>query len=134
MQDYLEKRYERAYELFNENLICYNSLFTLLFQCSICSRLNIDFPEKLFSKEIENRYDFICLDYFRKKYNKIENESLAKYVLNTIIPKSLKDEEYRNPYWNLFEYEMHEMANKDTKLRKYYVRFMKELKKHCKDA
>lgn len=134
MQDYLEGRYLRAYELFNEILINQNSNMSLLFQCSICSRLDKKFPKELFSNEIENRYDFIYLNYFRMKQNQVDNVKLAKYILNEIIPKKLKDEIYRNPYWSLFEYEMHDMADNDIKLRKYYVNFMKEEKKYCKDA
>lgn len=134
MQEYLEGRYERAYDLFQENISKYNSIMPLLFQCSICSRLGLEYPKELFSKEIEERYDFIYLDYFRKKCNQEENDKLAKYVLKTVIPKKLKDEVYRNPYWSLFEYEMYDMANNDIKLKKYYVNFMKEVKKYCKDA
>ena len=134
MQEYLEGRYERSYNLFQENISKYNSLMPLLFQCSICSRLGLEYPKELFSKEIEERYDFVYLDYFRKKCNQEENDKLAKYVLKTVIPKKLKDEVYRNPYWSLFEYEMYDMANNDIKLKKYYVNFMKEVKKCCKDA
>ena len=133
MQDYLEEKYERAYELFNENLIKYDSYSTLLFQCSVCSRLGLEYPKELFIKEIEERYDFIYLDYFRMKYNQAEKIKLAKYVLKIIIPKKLKNEVNRNPYWNLFEYEMQDMADRDIKLKKYYVNFMKEVKKYCKN-
>lgn len=134
MNDYLEEKYERAYKLFNENITQYKSYMPLLFQCSICSRLNIEYPSILFSKEIENGYDFIYLDYFRQKYLQVDSVKLAKYVLNVIIPTRLKENIYKNPYWSLFEYEMLEMANKDIKIRKYYVNYMKEVKKYCKDA
>ena len=134
MQDYLEGRYERAYELFNENLIKYHSYFTLLFQCSICSRLGLEYPKELFLKEIEGRYDFIYLDYFRMKHSQVDNIKLAKYVLKTIIPQKLKAEIYRNPYWSLFEYEMKDLAKKDKKINKYCLEYIDFLAKNCKNS
>lgn len=134
MQDFLEGRYERAYNLFNENLTKYHSYFTLLFQCSICSRFNYEYPKELLSKEIEDRYDFVCLEYFRMKQKLVDNEKLAKYILKTIIPEKLKDEAYRNPYWSLFEHEMKDLAQKDKKIKKYYFEFMNFLGKYCKNS
>lgn len=133
MQDYLVGRYERAYELFMENIEKYYSYNCLLFLCSVCSHLNKKYPEILSMKELEDRYDFVYLNYFKKKYLNDSNIYLAEYILEAIFIEKLQYEKYREPYWNLFEYELNEMTKKDKKIRKYYLEYLELLKKTCEN-
>lgn len=133
MQDYLVARYERAYKLFVENIETYHSYNCLLFLCSVCSRLSKEYPELLISKKIEDRYDFVYLNYFRKKLINYDYIDLAEYILQEIFVDKLQYEKYREPYWNLFEYELNEMTKKDIKVRKLYLEYLNLMKTTCEN-
>lgn len=137
MEFFLSERYEKAYELFMENLRCGNQPDGLLFILSICSRLNMEVPSFLSRDEILQRDDAIFLKYFRIKAGidkreldqKKREDVLVEVILKEIYPIRLKQEKYFNPYWNVFEYEMRILALKNRRHRKYYIEFQNKMRK-----
>lgn len=132
MKDYADGNYERAYQLFNQNIHEYQYLHSLLYLCSICSRTNKEYPEVLNTEIVKERYDFECLNYFIMKQEGHEYLKLAQYIIDVICPSFLACKSIQQLDWELFEYELFEMAQKDIKIRKYYIEYMDIMKKRIR--
>ena len=134
MDDYLNKRYKNAYELFMENIKNYQSLNELLFVCSICSHNQMEYPEELCEENIQTRYDADYLRYYLLMKEGASDDELVEYIMKVIMNNILKHEKYYHPYWSLIEFEIEQIAQRSVKHRKSYLDFQKKMKKILKDA
>ena len=134
MDNYLNKRYKNAYELFMENIKKYQSLNELLFVCSICSHNQMEYPKELCEENINTRYDADYLRYFLMVKEGANDDELVEYIMKRIIPDQLKYQKYYHPFWSLMEYEMEKIALRNTKHKKNYLNFRQKMNKFIKNA
>ena len=134
MDNYLNKRYKNAYELFMENNKKYQSLNELLFVCGICSHKQMEYPKELCEENIKTRYDSDYLRYFLMVKEGASDDELVEYIMKRIIPDQLKYQKYFHPFWSLMEYEMEKIALRNTKHKKSYLNFRQKMNKFIKNA
>ena len=134
MDNYLNKRYKNAYELFMENNKKYQSLNELLFVCGICSHKQMEYPKELCEENIKTRYDVDYLRYYLLMKEGASDDELVEYIMKRIIPDQLKDQRYYHPFWSLMEYEMEKISLRNTKHKKSYLKFHQKMKKNLKNA
>ena len=134
MDNYLNKRYDIAYQLFMENIESYQSLNELIFVCSICSHKQMEYPKELCEENIKTRYDVDYLRYYLLMKEGASDDELVEYIMKRIIPDQLKDQRYYHPFWSLMEYEMEKISLRNTKHKKSYLKFHQKMKKNLKNA
>lgn len=134
IDDYLNQKYDSAYELLMENIESYQSLNELLFVCSICSHKQMDYPKELCEENINTRYDADYLRYFLMVKEGESDDELVEYIMKRIIPDQLKYQKYYHPFWSLVEYEMEKIALRNTKHKKNYLNFRQKMNKFIKNA
>ena len=134
MDNYLNKRYDTAYQLFMENIESYQSLNELLFVCSICSHKQMEYPKELCEENIKTRYDADYLRYFLMVKEGASDDELVEDIMKCVIPNQLKDQKYYHPYWSLMEYEIEKVALRNTKYKKSYLKFRQKMNKFIKNA
>ncbi len=134
MDNYLNKRYDTAYQLFMENIKNHQSLNELLFVCSICSHKQMDYPKELCEENIKTRYDVDYLRYFLMVKEGASDDELVEYIMKRIIPDQLKYQKYYHPFWSLMEYEMEKIALRNTKYKKSYLKFHQKMNEFIRNA
>ncbi|WP_071441400.1 hypothetical protein [Traorella massiliensis] len=134
MDNYLNKRYDTAYQLFMENIKNHQSLNELLFVCSICSHKQMDYPKELCEENIKTRYDVDYLRYFLMVKEGASDDELVEYIMKRIIPDQLKYQKYYHPFWSLMEYEMEKIALRNTKHKKSYLNFHQKMNEFIRNA
>lgn len=134
MDNYLNKRYDTAYQLFMENIKNHQSLNELLFVCSICSHKQMEYPKELCEENIKTRYDSDYLRYFLMVKEGASDDELVEYIMKRIIPDQLKYQKYYHPFWSLMEYEMEKIALRNTKYKKSYLKFHQKMNEFIRNA
>lgn len=134
MDNYLNKRYDTAYQLFMENIKNHQSLNELLFVCSICSHKQMEYPKELCEENIKTRYDSDYLRYFLMVKEGASDDELVEYIMKRIIPDQLKDQRYYHPFWSLVEYEVEKITLRNTKYKKSYLKFHQKMNEFIRNA
>lgn len=134
MNEYLNKNYEKAYDLFLNCYLKFNNHSVLVLLGSICTHLNQELPD--FFENI-NYYEYYypeMLKYYYLKINKDNIAILSNYIINEIVNKRLLKIKYVYPFWSMFENEMLWLVSKNRKNMKQYLKFRKLMKETCIDG
>lgn len=128
---YLKRNYEKAIPLFMDNIIQKNYLYEPLFICAMYSQLEKELTDVVYLKTTKD-IDELMKFYIAKK-EKQDNDVLMKIIMKDILPKQLIHESYYNPIWSMFENELLMIVKKQKKYMKFYLEYVKIMKKTCKD-
>lgn len=132
MNYYLNNKYEKAYELFMENINNYNTKREWYYVCAICTQLNIIIPKEFSNYNVQENENPILMEYFYRKYNNYPNKKLVNYIMKKIVPECLIYEKYRQPYWAVFEEELFYFKSKDKRFTDDLMEYLELEKKACK--
>ena len=132
MNSYLNNNYEKSYRLFMENINAYQTKREWFYICAICTQLNFSIPKEFENYNVQENEDPEIMEYFRMKYNKYTNKKLVDYIMKTIVPKYLIYQNYRQPYWAVFEEELLAFSKKDKRFADDLIHFLDLEKKACK--
>lgn len=132
MYYYLNNNYEKAFQLFMENINNHQRKREWYYVCAICTQLNISIPKEFENYNVQDNEDPMIMEYFHMKYNKYPNKKLVNYIMKTIVPKHLIQYKYRQPYWAVFEEELFYFSKKDKRFTNTFLEFLDLEKKTCK--
>lgn len=132
MYYYLNNKYEKALQLFMENINEYQTKREWYYVCAICTQLNLSIPKEFENYNVQDNEDPIIMEYFHMKYNKNSSKKLVNYIMKVIVPQCLIGEKYKQPYWTVFEEELFYFSKKDKRFTDTFLEFLDLEKKACK--
>ena len=129
---FMNQKYEEAYSLFLENVQAFGSEKELVFLGSVCTHLSLELPDCFIKfNDVDSPYYVFTKFYQMKKEGK-ESLSLTFYIMNTILEEQLMNDEYLQPMWAIFEYEMLELVKMSKKNFSDYLKFREMQESICK--
>ena len=72
------------------------------------------------------------MKYYKMKKNMYSSQDLTYYIMNVILKEQLIHDEYIQPMWAIFEYEMLELLKVSRKNYGEYLKFRDYQEKICK--
>ena len=125
MYYYVNNKYEEAYPIFIENIEKYHGVQDMILLGYICSKLNIELPKCY--NEIDyshsNYKEFI--DFYKMKKQGRNDKELVDYIMSVLLYDKLAEDEYIEPMWTIFEFEMFKLLEKSKKHYNSYIEFIK---------
>ena len=131
MYKYIEKQYDEAYSLFEENFKKKENDRELLFMCAINSQLDKEIPIEICNSNFIDHSYKEYLYYFKLKQKNKNNKELAKYIMQVIVPLKLEKQKYKQPFWEMFEIELTNISLKDKKQAIQLVEYIQKKNKVC---
>ena len=129
---FMKKKYEESYNCFYENIIKYDGIKEMIFIGSICTHLQKELPECFTSIDYSNSNYKQYIDYYKMKKEGKTDTDLVDYIINVLMYEKLVHNEYAEPMWRIYEYELFEFMKKSKKHTKYYIKYKEMLDKICK--
>lgn len=131
---FLDKQYEKAYDLFMKLFNEYKDINVLSYIGSICTHLNIELPNELNAIEYNEGKNKLEIKFYQLKKNNVDVDVLVHYIMNVIVFEELLKIPYVNPCWSMFEYELEMIIKKHRQYYKEYLKYKELMRKTCKDV
>lgn len=87
MNEYLNKNYKKAYELFMKCYCNYENHVVLVFIGSACTHLDLEIPEIFDEIDYSKQYYPELLKYYHLKKHDEDKDILVDYIMNEIVKK-----------------------------------------------
>lgn len=91
---------------------------TCIFYLSCFSHLNEKEQEYIYFDFDENHRLFHYFEFFKLKFEEKSFQELEDYLMKEVL-KQLKKDQYLEPWWNMFDYELSELTKKTRNYSKY---------------
>ena len=132
MYYYVNKYFEEAYPIFIENIEQFDGIQDMVLLGYICTQLDKDIPncfEKVdYSQSTYKPY----INYYKMKKNGRSNDELVDYIMSVLLYDQLSKDEYMDPMWTIFEFELFKLLEKSKKYYRHYIEFRKVREKIVK--
>lgn len=123
-----------ANELFSENILNYKNKKEWLYIGAISTMRGTDLPDEILAVDLSDEPTKEYIEYFRLKKKGVSNNTLAYYIMDTLIPQKLKYYKSKEPYWSIFEKELLELSKKSRSLSKFYFKYLEKMEYFLKKA
>ena len=129
---FYKKSYLDSLKFLYENVVKFDGIKEMIFIGSICTHLQKELPDCFNTIDYSNSNYKQYIDYYKMKKEGRNDNDLVDYIVNVLMYEKLVHNEYAEPMWRIYEYELFEFMKKSKKHTKYYIKYKEMLDKICK--